>query len=141
MDYERVFSIVGLLAMAGWIVLIVSPLIPKWSDRIAGLIVPVLLSLAYAAIVVFYPAESGGFGSLAEVGQLFSNPQALLAGWIHFLAFDLLIGAWMCRVGRQEGIKFWLVLPCLPVTFLFGPAGFILFSGVRSTSRFMRRSE
>ena len=70
-----------------------------------------------------------------RVSTLFSHPQALLAAWIHFLAFDLLIGNWMCRTARAESIKFYLVLPCLPLTFLFGPAGFVVFSLVRQFGR------
>lgn len=128
MDFETLFSSVGLLAMVGWLVLLVSPRLPVWSDRIAGLAVPIVLAMVYVTIIVLYPIESGGFGSFAEVTELFSNPQALLAGWIHFLAFDLIIGAWICRKARAENIRFLFVLPCLPVTFLFGPAGFLLFS-------------
>lgn len=132
MHYELLFSIAGILAMIGWATLLVSPYFPVLSDLIAGMVIPVILSLGYLALLVFFPAESGGFESFAEVMLLFSNPQALLAGWVHFLAFDLLIGAWICRKGRQENIRFWLVLPCLPVTFLFGPAGYLLFSVVRA---------
>lgn len=131
MDYELVFSVAGILAMFGWATLLVSPLIPQWSNRIAGLGVPIVLSIGYIAILVLFPTPNGGFGNFAEVTQLFSNPQALMAGWVHFLVFDLFVGAWICRTGRQESIRFWLVLPCLPVTFLFGPAGFLLFTVVR----------
>lgn len=114
--------------MIGWLVLLLSPFIPNWSDKIAGVIIPVLLSLGYVALSVFYSSEGdGGFGSLADVAQLFSHQGALLAGWVHFLAFDLLIGAWICRTARQEKLSFWLVLPCLPATFMFGPAGFLAF--------------
>lgn len=131
MDYELVFSLAGSVAMFGWATLLVSPLIPQWSNRIAGLGVPIVLSVGYIAILLFFPAPNGGFGNFAEVTQLFSNPQALMAGWVHFLVFDLVVGAWICRTGRQESIRFWMVLPCLPVTFLFGPAGFLLFTVVR----------
>ncbi len=132
MDYELVFSLSGLLAMSGWGTLLFSPLMPHWSDRIAGLIVPVVLSAGYLVILLFFPMQNGGgFGSFAEVTQLFSNPEALMGGWIHYLAFDLFVGAWICRTGRHEGIKFWLVLPSLPVTFMLGPAGFLLFSTLR----------
>ena len=128
MSYELIFSGVGLLAMAGWLMLFVSPWSPIWSDRIAGLAIPAMLAVIYVAIRVFAPASSGGFGTFAEITELFSNPQALIAGWIHFLAFDLIIGAWICRKARVEGIRFWIVIPCLPITFLFGPAGFLLFT-------------
>ena len=132
MDLELVFSAVGLLSMMGWVALLASPLIPVWSDRLAGIFVPAILAVAYVAIVVLVPSENGGgFGSFAEVTQLFTNPGAVMAGWIHFLAFDLFVGAWICRTARDEGISFWLVLPCLPATFLFGPAGFLLFCIIR----------
>lgn len=129
MNPEIFFSAAGVLTMAGWLLLIASPLIPKWSDRIAGGIIPVLLSTGYVLLAVLFssPAD-GGYGSLAEVSILFSKPESLLAGWVHFLAFDLLIGAWMCRVARRKGIAFYWVLPCLPLTFLFGPAGYLMFS-------------
>ncbi|MEM8837177.1 MAG: ABA4-like family protein [Pseudomonadota bacterium] len=132
MDYELIFSVAGLLAMLGWLLLLASPFMPKWSDRLAGLVIPLGLSIGYCTLIIIAPPESGGFGSLAEVAELFSEPQALLAGWIHFLAFDLFVGAWICRKARSERISFWFVLPCLPITFLLGPAGFLAFSIVRS---------
>ena len=102
-----------------------------------------LLSTGYVVLAILYsPGAEGGFGSLAEVSVLFSTPTVLLAGWVHFLAFDLFIGAWMCRVARRESIAFYLILPCLPVTFLFGPAGFLLFSLLREFNhRKFRRAD
>lgn len=132
MNLELVFSVSGVLSMAGWLLLLAFPLIPEWSNRIAGLIIPLVLSAGYIALVVLFSSGAeGGYGSLADVSTLFSRPEALLAAWVHFLAFDLLIGNWMCKTARAENIKYYLVLPCLPLTFLFGPAGFILFSLVR----------
>ncbi|MFN3132237.1 ABA4-like family protein [Roseibium sp.] len=127
MDYETVFSAVSSLAILGWVLLLISPLIPKWSDRISGYAIPALLAVSYVAVAGFFPVSEGGYGSFSAVVQLFSNPNAVMAGWIHFLAFDLFVGAWMCRSARAKNISFWLVLPCLPVTFMFGPAGFLVF--------------
>ncbi|WP_297767503.1 hypothetical protein [uncultured Roseovarius sp.] len=36
MNYELIFSLAGILAMAGWVSLLLSPLMPIWSERIAG---------------------------------------------------------------------------------------------------------
>ncbi|MCE8536941.1 DUF4281 domain-containing protein [Ruegeria pomeroyi] len=135
MNHELIFSLAGLIAMAGWAALLLSPLIPVWSDRIAGLVIPGILSAGYVVILIAAPAPSGGFGSFAEMRDLFSHADALMAGWIHFLAFDLLIGAWICRQGRRNGLPFWSVALCLPVTFLFGPAGLLLFLLVRALQR------
>ena len=133
MNLELLFSVAGILSMVGWLFLLASPFIPRWSDRISGIIIPLILSVGYVTLIVFFPSGGdGGFGSLAEVVELFSQQNAVMAGWIHFLAFDLLVGAWICRTARREGVKFWLVIPCLPLTFLFGPAGFLTFSLVRN---------
>jgi len=132
MNLELLFSLAGLFSMLGWLFLIASPFCPQLSDKIAGLIIPLILSVGYVALVILFPSGGdGGFGSLAQVVELFSHQNAVMAGWIHFLAFDLLVGAWICRTARREGVKFWLVIPCLPLTFLFGPAGFLAFSLVR----------
>ncbi len=132
MDLETLFSIAGLLAMGGWLTLLASPLTQKWSQRIGGQLVPLALSFGYVALSLgFASGAEGGFGTLAEVGKLFSRPEALLAGWVHFLAFDLLIGAWICRTAKDERVPFLLVIPCLFLTFLLGPAGFLACSGLR----------
>ena len=133
MDLEILFSMAAIIAMAGWLLLLMSPLIPKWSNRIAGAILPVILSLGYFMLAIIPPPDSGGgFGTLSDVMELFSYEQAALAGWVHFLAFDLFIGAWTCRTARSEGVSFWLVVPCLPLIFLFGPIGLLAFQAIRA---------
>ncbi len=135
MNYEAAFSTAGILAMCGWIILLASPFIPTWSNRIAGFIIPLLLSVGYVALFAFSREnDGGGFGSLAEVMKLFSYPNAALAGWVHFLAFDLFIGAWQCRTARAVGVRFWFVIPCLALTFLFGPLGLLVFLALRAFS-------
>lgn len=133
MNFETLFSLASIIAMAGWLLLLVSPLIPTWSDRIAGLALPLLLSFGYLMLAVIPSSDSGGgFGTLSDVMELFSYEQAALAGWVHFLAFDLFIGAWACRIARAEGMSFWLVAPCLPLIFLFGPIGLLAFQTARA---------
>jgi hypothetical protein len=56
----------------------------------------------------------------------------LLAGWIHYLAFDLFVGSWEARDARQRGVPHLALVPCLALTFLFGPAGWLLYGAVRS---------
>ena len=129
---EIVFTYTSILAMAGWLTLLLSPLMPVLSDRIAGFAIPVVLSIVYTILVLMSGMGEGGYGDLAAVSLLFNQPEGVLAGWLHFLAFDLWIGAWICRTARRQGIRFWSVVPCLVVTFGFGPAGFLAFSAVRA---------
>ena len=83
----------------------------------------------------------GGFSSLAGVAALFREPWLLLAGWVHYLAFDMLVGNWEVRDARSRGIPHLLVVPCLVLTFLFGPAGWLLYTGVRSLKNEERRTK
>lgn len=139
MDLDRLFELANLLALTGWVVLLLSPILPKLSQVYAGMVVPVLLATLYAALALaFWGSTSGGLGSLEQVAALFASPPILLAGWVHYLAFDLMVGAWEVRRARAESIAFVLVVPCLVLTFLFGPAGLLVFFGVRLAVRLSR---
>jgi hypothetical protein len=130
---DETFRICNMLAMAGWLILLGSPFAPKFTDRVSAFLIPVLLAIAYTGLVLaFWSGAEGGFDSLPNVMRLFTQPEIALAGWIHYLAFDLLIGAWEVRTARSERIPFLMVIPCLALTFLFGPAGYLAFSALRA---------
>ncbi len=132
MTPDMIFSLSGALAMTGWAALLASPFLPRLSQAVAGIAIPLLLAVAYSGIALaHWSGTEGGFETLASVARLFEDPWLLLAGWIHYLAFDLFVGAWVVRTARAERIPFLLVIPCLFLTFLFGPAGFLLFLGLR----------
>ena len=133
MNPDTIFQFANPLALAGWVALLASPWLPALADRIAGTVVPALLSVAYAGLVLaFWNRAEGGFDTLDNVALLFETRELLLAGWLHYLAFDLFVGAWIVRTARAEAIPFLAALPCLPLTFLFGPAGFLAFAALRA---------
>lgn len=132
MTPETLFALSGPVAMTGWLALLLSPLAPRAAQVVAGVIVPLALAAGYAGLVLaFWAGAKGGFGSLADVAALFGDPWLLLAGWLHYLCFDLFVGAWIVRRARAEGVPHGLVLPCLILTFLFGPAGYLSFATLR----------
>ncbi len=132
MHPETLFNASGKLAMAGWALLVFAPRW-RWSQRIASVIIPLTLAIVYLVLIVVYFAKSpGGFGTLGQVTQLFQNSWLLLAGWIHYLAFDLFLGAWQARQAQRLGISHFLVVPCLLLTFLFSPIGLLVFWAIRS---------
>jgi hypothetical protein len=134
MTPDILFQFTGPVALVGWLGLALAPLRPLWADRIAAIVIPTLLSVAYTALILaFWSGAKGGFDSLANVMLLFTDPHIALAGWIHYLAFDLFVGAWITRTARAEGIPHAFVLPCLVLTFLFGPAGFLAFTALRAS--------
>lgn len=136
MTAEQLFSIVNAVALASWLVLVFWPR-GTWARRtIAGFVVPALLAFVYTALIATQWAHSqGGFSSLSGVAQLFSNPWLLLAGWVHYLCFDLLIGCWEVTDARDRGVPHLAVVPCLALTFMFGPAGWLAYNGVRAAFR------
>jgi hypothetical protein len=132
MPLESLFSLAGMAAMAGWLLLIVLPRF-RFTQLIAGVLIPLAIAVLYLTLILQYFGRGpGGFGSLAEVALLFSQPGPLLAGWVHYLAFDLFIGAWEVREAQRQQIHHLLVVPCLVMTFLLGPIGFLTFFVIRS---------
>lgn len=133
MTPDAAFSIANPLALAGWLALIVGIVLkhPLLRDVIAGRVIPVILSAAYAVLIlVFWWTAEGGFGALADVQTLFTQPWIALAGWVHYLAFDLAIGAWLARQVMERGLNRLFLVPILPLTFLFGPIGYLAAQGL-----------
>ena len=129
MNPTVVFSIASMITMPMWILMI---FLSKWKVTrflIDFKIIPLALTFIYA-IYIFQAIQIGGmmdFGSLKSVMALFTEENAVLAGWIHYLAFDLLIGMWMLDQNKELKINQLLMAPCLFLTFMLGPIGFLLF--------------
>jgi hypothetical protein len=135
MSPEALFSLCSTLVLPAWLLLAIAPRW-RWTQPVASVAVPLLLASTYLFLIAtsFRPGE-GGFGSLAEVAKLFANPKLLLAGWVHYLAFDLFTGSWEVRDAMQLRIPHALVIPCLVLTFLFGPIGLLAYFVLRCTMR------
>ena len=133
MSPTEIFSIVNTIALPMWLLMIV---VPKWKPTrflIDYKVIPLLLALVYA-FYIFQTLQIGGwmdFSNLAAVMALFTEENALLAGWVHYLAFDLLVGMWILEENKKLGIHQLLLVPCLIGTFMFGPLGFLLFMIIR----------
>ena len=133
MDAAQLFTFCSRLVMPAWLLLVFLPQW-KWTEKLVFYIwIPVLLAICY--IYSFYMGlpfpEGAGFSSLAQVMIFFQVPYAVLAGWIHYLAFDLVVGAWEVRDAQRRGIHHLWVVPCLLLTFLAGPVGLLLYLIIR----------
>ena len=132
MKAEQIFSIANLIAIIGWILLVVAPRWVFTKKVVLSGAIPLLLSVAYLILIfAFFGSSEGSFGSLAGVMKLFTNEWTVLAGWIHYLAFDLFVGVWEVRDAQAKNISHWFVIPCLVLTFMFGPIGLLLYSILR----------
>jgi hypothetical protein len=129
---EGLFSACNLIATGGWILLLAFPR-NRRAMSIAGTVIPLSLAAMYLALFALHARGSqGGFSSLAGVAKLFDNRWLLLAGWVHYLAFDLFIGAWETRDAMARRVsRLWLA-PCLVMTFMLGPIGLLCYHAVRA---------
>lgn len=131
MELETFFSVASSVAAVTWVVLAVTPSRWAWPVQAARW-VAVALAFGYVALLgAFWARGEGGFGSLAQVARLFEQPGLLLAGWVHYLAFDLLVGSWEREEAIRIGLGPWMLVPSLFLTFMFGPAGWLCFLGLR----------
>ena len=133
MEPELLFTICSRFVLPAWLLLIFAPNWAWTRKLIFHAWIPALLGVAYLYCMVqnFPSPEGTGFGSLAQVMAFFQLPYAALAGWIHYLAFDLFIGAWQVRDAKRNGISHFLVIPCLILTLLAGPIGLLLYFVIR----------
>ena len=132
MDASQLFKLVSSLVLPAWLLLIIFPRW-GWTDKfITGIIVTLLATLyIYCIAQSFTPGTMKSFGTLAGVMKLFTSEMAVLAGWIHYLAFDLMTGLFETRNAQKHNIPHLLLIPCLFLTFMFGPVGLLLFFVIR----------
>ncbi len=130
MTADQLFQIANPVALLGWLVLIAGIIFkkPMWRDIVAGQVVPTALAFIYTCLIVFFWAKAeGGFDTLPNVQKLFTYAWAALAGWVHYLAFDLFVGAHISKRVMEEGLPRLLLIILLPLTFMFGPIGYLGF--------------
>lgn len=139
MNPEQMFGLANLVALPGWAILALAP--RRWPllNMVPAIVIPLALSALYAGLMLSSFADaSGGFGSLAEVRLLFSQDVMLLAGWVHYLAFDLIVGSLMAVRLDQMAISRLIQAPILITIFLFGPVGVLLTLLMRAALRVFR---
>jgi len=130
---ETIFLICNNGVVPFWALLVFAP---KWSwtrrlvhsGLFAALLIPVYALMLWSDT----PGPQGAsFFSLAGVMQIFTTPRTVVACWIHYLIFDLFVGAWEARDAQRRGVPHWLLVPCLVMTLMFGPVGLGMYLAAR----------
>lgn len=137
MPLETLFKAANYAVLPFWFLLIVAPRW-HWTQLLAhGPAVVLLLTPIYTYMLFGYgpSPENIDMTSLYGVMSAFTAPHIVVAGWIHYLIFDLFIGAWESRDAQRLNIPHLLVIPCLLATLLVGPVGLLLYVIVRFIGR------
>ena len=128
MSEDQIFKIVNMIALTGWLSLGILH-VHKYTPAIVLSGIVFLLAVLYVFLISRslsgFSADS--FSTLQNVMALFKEPSAVLAGWVHYLAFDLFTGFVITYHSHAQGFGRLSISPCLLLTFLFGPAGWLLY--------------
>jgi hypothetical protein len=142
LDPAFIFGFANTFGLLAWLALVASLFVPRirfgvWP--VTQFVIPALWAVAYVALLIQgMPESEGSFSSIEGVRSLFANDSSLTAGWLHYLAFDLFVGTWIARDSVERGVHGLVVIPCLGLTLMFGPAGLLLYLALRAA--YARRS-
>jgi len=146
MTNQTLFQLSNLLVVPFWLLMIA---LPRWPWAVRVIRSPWIAAppaLIYVVVIAqtlmqLGPGLFSAFGSLAGVMGLLSSPQGALAGWAHFLAFDLFTGRWAYLDAIERKMPALLMVPVLFMIFMLGPVGLLLYLllrlifGARMTSQ------
>lgn len=137
---EEIFSLGNGIVFVGWMILILLPRRFPLLNAVPKYAIPTLFGLAYAGITLSrFFGSGGGYDSLDAVRMLFSTDELLVAGWLHYLAFDLFVGCWIAEQADRMGLSRLIQGVILFVTFIFPPVGLVLFLATRAGAEGMRK--
>lgn len=134
MTLDALFNIANTVALVGWIILTLAPL-RRGLVIAAARCIAIALAVTYTVLLVQAVAggELGGdLTTLSGLTEGFSKPQAVLVGWVHYLAFDLWIGSWAIEDAGKRGVPHWAMIPVLFLTLMAGPVGLLAYLVVRA---------
>jgi hypothetical protein len=127
---QTFFQVTNTVALVAWIALVVFPGRKLVSGLLCAAVVPGLLAVAYACVIGWKLAANGppdeDFMTLAGLREIFGDDWVFAAAWTHYLAFDMVVGAWIARDSVRLGIPWPLRTVALVLTFLAGPVGFLV---------------
>lgn len=128
MTADFIFLFANTFVLIGWLLLFFAP---RWKTTqsivLYGVILVLLIIYACLIIPTLPSFSPDAFMTLSGIKVLFQNEMALLAGWVHYLAFDLFVGAYIVRQGIKIAMPRWQYTLCLPFAFMLGPLGLLLF--------------
>jgi len=136
---ELVLKVVSVPVLVGWLAMLLAPRARPTRWLLESDVLPLGIGGLYLALVLPHlPGLLREFDTLAHIGAALQRPGMLLAAWVHYLAFDFLVGRVVLADSQRRGLPHLLVVPCLVLCFLLGPVGYLAYAGVRLLARRFR---
>jgi hypothetical protein len=132
MDASLLFKIANTSVLPAWLLLV---LLPHWKYTFPIIRYGIVVALASLYVFILFSSSSefnsDSFSTLENVQKMFQQDTAVLAGWIHYLAFDLLVGTLIVEQAKKHHIHRVLYTLALPFTFFLGPVGYLIYVVIR----------
>ena len=129
------FELSNLAVLPFWALMILAPKARLTARAVSSpwILLPPLAVYAWAVL----PALSQVLPIVARpdlesVANLLGQPLGALAGWAHFLAFDLFVGRFIVLDARERELPWFVLSPILLATLLLGPLGLLAYLIVRA---------
>ena len=133
MTPSLMFQICNMLVLPQWLLMIVAPNWHVTGWIVKSRLVTIILGFVYIYYIagLFTAGSFKNFSSLEGVQSLLGNSELAVAGWVHYLAFDLFVGGWIWQNAKIRHVPHYCVIPSLILTFLMGPVGLLFYLGIR----------
>ncbi len=136
---ETIFSIADGGIFICWILLIVAP---RWRGTelaVHSIAIPLILGALYIwllwRVLVGGGLPGASYSTLPGLARWYSSPVGVEIMWVHYLIFDLFVGAWQSRDAARRGLSHWVLVACLIVTMVAAPLDCLLYLAMRFVFR------
>ena len=138
LTFETIYLWASFGVLPFWIMLIFIPNSKITRIFVNSIILPLILSVAYAytiyqAILLDEPIFDifELYLSLDNLYTIFAIESFLLVFWLHFLALNLFLASWVSRDGVKYGVPRRFIFIPLILIYFTGPAGLVLYWFIR----------
>ena len=131
---RRLYAVVNTCTAPLWLLMVAAPrsALTASAVRLATPLYAALGASYVGLLASGWGGERVDFREPESVRRGMLQPRGFLAGWTHFIAFDLFVGRWIWEQGLEQGRS---TRAALLLTWLAGPAGLALYLGQRAVRR------
>ncbi|KNE71590.1 hypothetical protein AMAG_16152 [Allomyces macrogynus ATCC 38327] len=126
---HAVFSLASKPVFPAWLAVAFAPQSRKTRYLVLGTVLLNAIGYVWIAPAVALAPPAGvtfaDLGNLNGIIRFFhlGETHHIAAAWMHYLAFDLVLGWFTARDAQRVGISRAVVAPCLFLTLMLGPTG------------------
>ena len=143
--HNQILHAVNLGSLPAWISLV---FLPRWRHtKTITLAIAVAYSVMYVmlAYVLFSKAlfaiDPMAFSTTEGLSRMFAESTSVLAGWAHFIVFDLWTARYFVLDSGRANIPHLAVVPCILGCMFFGPLGLLTYVTVKKVFQLLNNRD